>query len=568
MQKRLPVDPLRSDFRNFLYVVWKHLQLPDPSAVQYEIAEYLQHGPKRGIIQAFRGVGKSWITSAYVCWLLYCDPQLNILVVSASKLRADEFSTFTLRLIMEMEILAHLVPRDDQRCSKISFDVRPAHADHAPSVKSVGITGQLAGSRADVIVADDIEIPNNSATQTMRDKLAELVKEFDAILKPGGRILYLGTPQTEQSLYCELERRGYQACIWPARYPDKAMVVKYGERLASTVATAADRDPSLVGHSTWPSRFPDTDLMEREASYGRSGFALQFMLDTSLSDADRYPLKLSDLIVMDVDPERAPVTLAWGTSPELALGDLPNVGFNGDRYYRPMMIPRGDVQGEWKAYDGIVMAVDPSGRGGDETGYAVVAMLHSRLFVLDAGGLRGGYDDSVLRTLAIIAKRHRVNKIVVEPNFGDGMFNKLLAPVINRVHPVTIEDTERSSAQKERRIIDTLEPIMNQHRLVVDRQLVERDYKSVDHLPADTARNYRLFHQLTRITRDRGSLAKDDRVDALALAVHYWTELMDRDADRAAQEHRDALFRAELERYMDHVIGRVPAPAALIERRL
>jgi hypothetical protein len=202
-------DPL-SDFRKFLYVVWKHLNLPDPTPVQYDIARAIQHGDKRMVVEAFRGVGKSWITSAYVVFLLYMNPQLNILVVSASKNRADDFTTFTLRLIKEMPILTHLIPKDDQRQSKISFDVRPAAASHAPSVKSVGITGQLAGSRADVIISDDAEVPNNSQTQGMRDKLSESVKEFDAILKPNGRIIYLGTPQNQESLYNKLPDRGYK----------------------------------------------------------------------------------------------------------------------------------------------------------------------------------------------------------------------------------------------------------------------------------------------------------------------------------------------------------------------
>ena len=96
------------DFRNFLYLVWKHLALPRPTPIQYDIANYLQSKDKRLIINAFRGVGKSWITSAYVCHQLLLNPQLNILVVSASKNRADDFSTFTLRLINEIDVLAHL----------------------------------------------------------------------------------------------------------------------------------------------------------------------------------------------------------------------------------------------------------------------------------------------------------------------------------------------------------------------------------------------------------------------------------------------------------------------------
>ena len=284
-------DPL-SDFRKFLFVIWKHLNLPDPTPVQYDIAYNLQHGDKRMIIQAFRGVGKSWITSAYVVWLLYMNPQLNILVVSASKSRSDDFTTFTLRLINEMDILAHLRPKADQRQSKISFDVAPANASHAPSVKSVGISGQLAGSRADVIVADDIEVPNNSMTQGMRDKLSEAVKEFDAILKPDGRIIYLGTPQNQESLYNKLPDRGYRVSIWPARYPNEDQSIGYGSKLALLIERKLQADATIIGQPTDPQRFSDFDLLEREASYGRSGFALQFMLDTRLSDAERYPLKV------------------------------------------------------------------------------------------------------------------------------------------------------------------------------------------------------------------------------------------------------------------------------------
>ena len=96
-----------------------------------------------------------------------------------------------------MPILEHLKPQDGQRFSKISFDVGLAPASHAPSVKSLGITSQLTGSRADIIVADDVEVANNSATQGMRDKLSDQVKEFDAIIKPPdtSRILFARTPQ-------------------------------------------------------------------------------------------------------------------------------------------------------------------------------------------------------------------------------------------------------------------------------------------------------------------------------------------------------------------------------------
>lgn len=345
---------VKSDFRYFLYLIWRHLNLPDPTPLQYDIANYLQIAPKRCVVEAFRGVGKSWITSAFVVWQLYRDPQLKIMVVSASKDRADNFSIFTKRLISEVEFLQHLVPRADQRNSMMSFDVAPATSDHSPSVKSVGITGQLTGSRADMIIADDIEVLNNSATQDARDKLSELVKEFDAILKPlpTSRIIYLGTPQTEMSLYNSLEDRGYEIRVWPARVPSEEQIASYRGRLAPYILNL----DVAVGHTTDPKRFSDTDLEERYLSYGKAGFALQFMLDTSLADADKYPLKLSDLIVTEVHPKEAPTEMAWSSKRDLQHTDLPLHGLAGDRYYRPMWVGEGR-----QGYTGKVLAIDPSG---------------------------------------------------------------------------------------------------------------------------------------------------------------------------------------------------------------
>lgn len=530
------------DFRYFLWLVWQHLLLPVPTWVQYDIADYLQHGPRRLIIEAFRGVGKSWITSAYVCWRLLRNPQVKIMVVSASKERADQFSTFTLRLIMEMPILNHLAPRADQRQSKIAFDVGPSRPDHSPSVKSVGIFGQLTGGRADEIIADDVEVPNNSETQSMRDKLSERVKEFDAVLKPGGTVKYLGTPQTEESLYNELPQRGYAVRIWPSRAPDeKAMATTYGSRIAPKIALKLEQKQLLSGEPTDPIRFDDQDLLEREASYGRSGFALQFMLDTRLSDADKYPLKLSDLLVTGLNVETAPERLIWSSDPQYRLQELTCVGLNGDRYHRPAA-----VIGDWIEYEGSVLAIDPAGRGKDETTYAVCKMLNGYLYITEANGMQGGYDDTVMDELAQVAKRNKVNLVLIEANFGDGMFTRLFNPHLAKVgYEVTVEEVKHNK-QKELRIIDTLEPVMNQHRLVICSSVIQKDQASTKDYPVEQALKRQLMYQMSRITKDRGSLAFDDRLDALAIAVAYWVEAMGQDEEAKMRDRQEAIFDAEL----------------------
>lgn len=538
------LPPQLKDFRNFLWMTWNHLALPAPTPIQYEIAEWMQNGPRRGVIQGFRGVGKSWICSAFVVHQLLLDPQKNILVVSASKNRADDFSTFTLRLIHEMPVLAHLMPGDKQRFSKISFDVGPAQASHAPSVKSLGITSQLTGSRADIIVADDVEVPNNSATQSMRDKLSEQVKEFEAILKPedNSRILFLGTPQCEDSIYNKMLERDYEMRVWPAKKitKDKSEKIYKGNIADSCV------DDDLVGEPTEPSRFNDIDLAEREASYGKSGFAMQFMLDPKLSDLDRYPLKINDLIVMDLDNETAPEKLVWAQVPENAWDStVPNVGFTGDRFFRPMKLV-----GDHVPYTGSVLAIDPSGRGKDETSWAVVKMLNGYLYVTDAGGMQGGYDEKVLKVLTMKAKMNKVNVIVVESNFGDGMFVEIIKPYLTKIYPCTVEEI-RHNIQKEKRIVDTLEPVMNQHRLVIDPKVIKNDYDSAQKYPIETQLKYQLMFQLSRLTREKGALTHDDRLDALSMGVSYWTQQMAQDADLKIGERKEEAIHQQLRDFKD-----------------
>lgn len=544
-QKQLAL--MKGDFRNFLWYVWKHLGLSEPTPIQYEIAYYLQHGPRRKMIQAFRGVGKSFITSAYVLWSLWNDPDKKFLVVSAASDRAISFSTFVKRLIHEIPFLSHLKadPDKGQRDSVMAFDVGPAKPSQFPSVKSVGIFGQLTGFRAHEIVADDVEVVSNSMTQDMRDKLLARALEFEALILPDvGKITYLGTPQTEESIYNKLRERGYKAKIWPVRYPAPDRVHIYNGDLAESIIERLENDPDCVGKSTEPTRFNDLELAEREAAWGRSGFNLQFMLDTTLSDAERYPLKLSDLIIMSTDVEKAPISVTWASNPELQIKELPNVGFTGDRFYRPWR-----VDPNWTPYEGAVLAIDPSGRGKDEMGYAVVKMLHGYLYVTDFGGLKGGYDDLNLIKLAKIAKEQKVNYVIVESNFGDGMFTKLFEPILARYYPCQIDEV-RHSQQKEKRIIDTLEPVMNRHKIIIDFEAAKKDILETQEEP-----QYSLFYQMTRITRERGSLKHDDRLDVLAIAVAFWVEYMNRDEQKAEQSWHERRLQEELEVFMKHALG-------------
>ena len=533
------IQKAKEDFRVFLFIVWDAVGLPEPTPVQYDIANCLQHLPNdRFIIQGFRGVAKSFISCAFCVWSLWRDPQLKIEIVSASKDRADANAVFIRNIIRTIDFLEHLLPRKGQRDTQNQFDVGEAVPDISPSVKSVGITGQITGSRADILLADDVEIPNNSGTQVQRDKLGEAVKEFDAIIKPEGNIIYLGTPQNEMSLYNELQQRGYHTRIWTVMYPETGAEREfYGDRLAKLIADRYDSNPELwAGKPTDPKRFNEEEIYKRRLSYGKAGFALQFMLNTNLSDVEKYPLKVADLIVSSLDPEEASLTYSWSNERMHRLADVPCVALKGDYYHEP-----NSRSTETLHYTGCVMAVDPSGRGEDETAYAVVKYLNGYLFVVEVGGYREGYSDGVMQQLANKAKYHGVNEIVIEGNFGDGMFTKLFTPVVIRTHPCAISEV-KNYTQKEARIIDTLEPVMMRHKLIVNTQVITDDFAIYE-----MNQQYSLFYQLTRLSRDRGSLAHDDRLDAVTMAVKYWLDQMDRDE----QVGMNDLMEQQLEQWLD-----------------
>ena len=511
---------LQEDFKLFLQALWDQLDLPQPTRAQYAIADYLQSGPKRLQIQAFRGVGKSWITGAFVLWTLFKNPEKKIMIISASKERADNMSIFLQKLIIETPWLKHLQPKsDDSRWSRISFDVN-CSPHQAPSVKSVGITGQLTGSRADLMILDDIEVPGNSMTELMREKLLQLCTEAESILTPkdDSRIMYLGTPQTTFTVYRKLAERSYRPFVWPARYPKS--LSNYEGLLAPQLQEDIDMGVD-VGDCTDPDRFDNEDLIDREASMGRSNFMLQFMLDTSMSDAEKFPLKMADLIVTSVNPKEAPDAIVWCSDPVNVIKELPTVGLPGDYFYKPMQ-----MQGEWGPYTETICAVDPSGRGSDETAACYLSQRNGFLYLHDMRAYRDGYSDRTLLDILRGCKKYNASTLVIETNFGDGIVSELFKKHLQQTKQNIFVDEVRANVRKEDRIIDSLEPVLNQHRLVVNRSVIDWDYTSNKDSAPESRLLYMLFYQMSRMCREKGAVKHDDRIDVLAMAVKYYTDAL------------------------------------------
>jgi hypothetical protein len=581
-----PVDDeaaIKADFKVFLTLLWRHLGLPDPTPIQLSIADYLQHGPRSAVIMAFRGAAKSWITAAFALWTLYCNPQAKVMVVSGSMKRAVQFTTFCLALVRDMPLLKHLEPRRDQRQSATSFDVGQARPAQSSSLSAFGITGQIVGQRADLIVGDDVETNTNSMTVMMREKLAAAIREFDAILVPNGRVKFLGTPQTNDSIYNKLPKRGYEVRIWPFEYPNAKRIAQYGALLSPFIR---NRSAGNEGKCTEPSRFTQEEMDRIKLSWGTSGYDLQYMLDTSLADVSRYPLKVQNLIVMSLDRYKGPDEVVWGRSDETILESLqPLGGFPGDRFYRPQA-----VGPTFRAWNSVKAWIDPSDVGNDETALGIGAELNGRLFGLHFQGWVDGASPKTMLEIARLLVKFRVNEVTIETNFGGTMFGQLLRPILmsewahenaerdkrNRnAKPgevlehggTSIIEEKAQRVQKELRIIADLEPATQSHRIVIAQEAIEFDIDEVmRRADGDTKDRYSLIYQYTNLTRERQSLTHDDRLETLSGLAQLYRDVLGVNpsamAHRRQAEDDDELFEAELRDAIELGQGSAPKDAA------
>ncbi len=506
------LERLVTHFPTYLAYVYSHIGLPDPTPLQYRIAELLTDNPDRMILQAARGVGKSWIIAIYVTYRLLRNVDEKVLLLSASGPKAQEIATFIRSLFEQIPLLQHLKPGSDDRDSILSFDVAGSKVSIAPSVSCLGVTSQITGKRASLVVADDIEVPSNSATEVLREKLINRVQELEALLIPDmpSSILFAGTPQSLESIYGKID---YFTTILPAQVPDNEDV--YLGKL----------DPWILlqgkpGDPTDKVRFPEEVLAQKLAGMGKPGYKLQFMLDTTLSDAERFPLKAKDFICMPCDLLEAPATIRYTGSKDHMLKDIPNFGFTGDRLHGPYHTSDTHMK-----YDKIIMSIDPSGSGLDETSFAVIGVLSGNAYVLDFGGTRKGYSDEAMVFLANKAKEWQVNEIVPERNFGSGLFTELFKKMLINVYSCYVVDDFTVKGQKEARIIDNIAPILTNHQLVINQEAVEREAEWIQKDPA-TNLVYGLMYQLTHITYDKGSLVHDDRLDALAIGLQYISDMV------------------------------------------
>ena len=524
-------------FEDFLYDCMTELMGFQCTELQIDIGRFLQSDTRYGMIQAQRSQAKSTIVAMFAVWQLIHDCKHRVLIISAGSEVAAEIANWVIQIIMNWDQLECLRPdrQHGDRASSKAFDIhwQLKGAEKSPSIACIGITANMQGRRADLLIPDDIESSKNGTTETQRQALEHLSKDFTSICQKG-RIMYLGTPQTVDSIYNNLPTRGYEIRVWTGRVPTLEEAKHYGDTLAPYIQGMMDDPNNMVGGGVDGTRGQPTDpvllgeelLVSKELDQGGAYFNLQHMLNTELSDELRHPLKTKNLVVMNFNTEKAPGEITWMPSPDKRI--LCEGKFTSKpQFYRPFT-----TSAELYKYEGKTMYVDTAGGGknGDETVAAVTYFLHGYIFLAEIMKLPGGYSQENYEALSKLAWKHQVNDIDVEKNFGFGAFAAAWRPILMSTyksmgasHCPRIEDVWESG-QKELRIIDTLEPLMARHRLIVHEDIIEYDYDSVNRYPIEQRESYKFFHQMAKISREKGALIHDDSIDAVAGAVRKWVE--------------------------------------------
>lgn len=544
---------LRSDYTFFLKELWydRNLERVAPLGdIELDIARFLA-GEVDGVGKfrealAPRGVGKTHLgPCALACYRLLRDPNRRILVVSKSADFARETTILIRSWIGNVWFLKHLTPRKGQRDNTEAFDVAGCSENRQPSVKCVGIDGQLEGNRAHSVFADDVETKGNTKTKQARDDLDAIVKNFKHFLYADevdgkattidpSEIAYIGTYQHEDSLYLRLPKRGYVQRVWPLCYPrvgdqiaGLAPMIK--ERLDTGKARYTKDETDFVNNCTMPYRYGSTYVAERLAE-GTHEFLQQYQLLSTLSNIERYPLRLQDLVVMDLPADPVgPASVTWGKANQdgsTAL-EINSVGHGDDRLYGPIVIGRPGEKAIYEPYTGTCMWIDAAGGGQgdstDATGIAIVSHLAGNLFCRYLGTTKGGHTQDIYHTWARLARQYRVTHVCIEHNASRGLLNQAMTPILAEYrikpgedpkipegwHASIVDDSKlmHSYGMKEERIIATLQPILGDHRLIVT---------------PEVAADEEFQWQLTRIQAQRNCLGHDDKIDALHGACKFW----------------------------------------------
>lgn len=457
-------------------------------AVHDDILPALLSSDKRRLVLASRNTAKSTLVAGYLAYRFLKNPFLTVTVISKSAAHAGRLLKAVRNYIERNPVLHTLRPEDESIDRQDAFIVGPAHGKlgMSQSLLSVGLGGQTTGTRAHLVVLDDVEVSNTHGTVEAVERLEEAFKEAAHLLQPGGEMITLGTPQTPFSVYGRLERAG----VWTVT---KA-------RIFSLSTTGA-----LL--SRWVERWSDSELESRRREVGPIQWSLHYDLSTDEDLSKAFPLKLRDLTVVDVDPLATKVPVDTQTGPEGPRLDFPPAPAPAGDWWRGPVATSSDRA----AYTQTVCAIDPAlGKAGrDAVGLSIVSTTASgQAYIRCAEAIRGADTAECLRRAAELVERHGVDTLVVETVGMQALWGQQLQAILaRRNYPLRVKDFNGGSQRKAARIIGTLAPVFASGRVLICRAVLEG------------AAGNQLTKEITQVSAEKTHTRNDDLVDSLSMAM-------------------------------------------------
>lgn len=247
-------------------ILWNRLQGMSTPKVHLRIAEWLEKGWEQGdknlLLMAFRSCGKSTIVGLFAAWLLLRDPNLRLLVMAGDQILAKKMVRNVKRIIERHPLTAGLMPDNPDQWASDRFTVKRDMELRDPSMLARGIGTNITGSRADIIIYDDVEVPNSCSTTEKRLELRQKLLEANFVLVAGGTQLYVGTPHHYFSIYAKQPR---------AEINEMHSFLQGYKRLEVPILNKA-------GYSAWPERYSLRDIEYLRTRTGPNKFDSQMML--------------------------------------------------------------------------------------------------------------------------------------------------------------------------------------------------------------------------------------------------------------------------------------------------
>ncbi len=424
-------------FRQFVWL-WNVVQRLQTPELHAQIARWLEdcwdRRRTRLLLMVFRNAGKSTLVGLFCAWLLMRNPDLRLLVVSAEHSLATRMTRNIRRIIERHPMVKKLLPGRLTSWAADHLTVDRGRDLRDPSVMARGIGANITGSRADVIICDDVEVPRNSDTPGKRAELRERLAELSFVLSPGGTMLYIGTPHHYHSIYADRPL---------PEYGEERPFLDGFERLVLPIFDER-------GASRWPERFSLEDIERIRSEVGPARFRSQMLLQpTPLHEVRLDPDRLrpyeeeievteaNRTLVLRIGGRRMVSASCWW-DPAMGRPD------GGDASVVAALFV--DEEGHFYLHDIAYLEARPEGPEDDEA-------------------------SAMCRQVARFAAALEIPCITVETNGLGKFLPTLLRREIGRARAAISVREHVSSIAKDRRILDAFDPVLAARRLHAHRRV-------------------------------------------------------------------------------------------------